>query len=51
MLRNKEPYKELGSEYYLSKTRESKIKSHLAKLKNLGANIPEEMAIEAIQMV
>ncbi|MEY8256247.1 IS110 family transposase [Erysipelotrichaceae bacterium 66-17] len=50
MIKNNEPYKELGSEYYSSKTRESKIKSHLSKLQNLGVNIPEEVRFAALQM-
>ena len=50
MLKNGESYKELGSNYYQTKTKESKIKSYLTKLENLGIEIPEEYRNQALQM-
>ena len=50
MLKNGESYKELGRNYYQTKTKESKIKSYLTKLENLGIEIPEEYRNQALQM-
>ena len=39
ILKNGEEYKELGSDYLLSRNKENKVKLHLKQLKELGVDV------------
>lgn len=44
ILKNKEPYKELGGEFLETRNREKQIKRHLQKLRDLGVDVSDYAA-------
>lgn len=44
IIKEKEPYKDLGGEFLEKKSREKRIKRHLQQLRELGVNVSHEAA-------
>ena len=44
ILKNKEPYKELGGDFLDKRTKQKQIKRHLQRLRELGVDVPQEAA-------